>query len=67
MLELLLMPKLKVPLPWIAAVTSKSTQVSSLTDPAESRVDPAIAGALFQVRFDSVQGVLPFSWLFDTL
>ena len=51
-----LMPKLKVPLPEIAEVTLKFTQVFKVAAPGEDRAGPPITGALFQVIPPSFQG-----------
>jgi len=51
-------PKLKVPLPETAEVTSKSTQVFRVAAPGDDRGVPPIVGALFQLIPPSVQGVV---------
>ena len=57
-MELFVIPKLNVPFPVIAAVTSSSSQVFSTADPAELNGLPDIAGALFQFNPPSTHGVL---------
>ncbi len=58
LVEPLLMPKLKVPFPVMAGVTSNSTQVFRLTAPTLLKGVPLRGGALLQVNPLSVQGVL---------
>ena len=58
--------KLYVPFPVIADVTSNSTQVLTLTEPAASSAFPLGAGALFQFSPLSVHGVDVAAKLFET-
>jgi hypothetical protein len=64
--EVVFIPKLYVPLPWIALVTSNSTKVLSATDPNVLKGVLAMVGALSQVNPFSTHGVLLLRYVFDT-
>jgi hypothetical protein len=56
--EVVFIPKLYVPLPWIAVVTSNSTKVLSVTAPNVLKAVLAMVGAFSQVSPFSTHGVL---------
>jgi len=64
--EELFIPKLYVPSPWMAVVTSNSTKVLSVTVPNVLKGAPAMVGALSQISPFSTHGVLLLRYVFDT-